>query len=526
MGRSVISTASASRQLLATGYFCENIFPTMKPLTLHRNLFAMLCVALLLGGCTKPDDAPKPRQAEQPLRGVKLRLAVVDDPALAAAIVRMRGEWNIQTGSELEVVETTEKELNAAKAMPADAVVCASHLLGTLAERDWLAPVPQEMLRNAEWTGLFELLKLREVVWGKETMAIPFGSPLFCCYYRADLLEKLGRRPPRTWDEYQELAELLAKADPRSPTKEKTTGGKKSAPWCGALEPLAPGWAGLALLARAAATIQHRNNYSALFRMETMEPQVAGPPMVLALQELVAAAKRSPVDPTRYDPAAVRAAFWRGQCGLAITWPSATNEEGRGTRNGGRATELSTRRMGVVELPGAKRAYNLNRRMWDKRTGDEDTHVPLLAIAGRLGVVGKNAVGNNAPAAFQLLLWLSDSQRSPQVSAASPATTLFRQSNLQFPGQWVEKSMPADAAVQYGIGTAAAFQHEAWLGALRMPGRAEYLAALDEAVIAAVRGERSPADALEKAEKQWRDITDRLGLDRQRDAYKRSLGLE
>ena len=489
----------------------------------HRNLFAILGLALLLGGCAKPNADPKPPPVEQPLQGVKLRLAVVDDPAMAAAIARMQGEWNSQTGSELEVVQLTEKELDAAKAMPADAVVCPSHWLGTLAQRDWLVPVPREILRNAEWTGLFELLKLREAAWGSRTMAIPFGSPVFCCYYRVDLLEKLGRKPPRTWEEYQELAELLAKNDPRLPAKNVDI---KAIPWCGSIEPLAPGWAGLTLLARAAPSLKHRNNYSALFRIETMEPQVAGKAMIAALEELVATAKLSPVDLTRCDPTAVRAAFWRGQCGMALTWPTAARGLAAAStqREADENSEASTLRMGVVELPGSKRAYNLNRRTWDKRSADEDAHVPLLAIAGRLGVVGKNAA--NAQAAFQLLLWLSDDRRSPQISPASPATTMFRQSNLQFPDQWVEKSMPADAAVQYGAATAAAFQHEAWLGALRMPGRAEYLAALDEAVLSAVRGEKSPADALEKAEKKWRDITDRLGLDRQRAAYHRSLGLE
>ena len=86
-----------------------------------------------------------------------------------------------------------------------------SHLLGVLAERKLLAPVPPRILRDAEWGGVFELLRLREAAWGKQVMAVPFGSPVFCCYYRADLLEKLGRRPPRTWAEYQELAKLLAK---------------------------------------------------------------------------------------------------------------------------------------------------------------------------------------------------------------------------------------------------------------------------------------------------------------------------
>jgi multiple sugar transport system substrate-binding protein len=69
-------------------------------------------------------------------------------------------------------------------------------------------------------------------------------------------------------------------------------------------------------------------------------------------------------------------------------------------------------------------------------------------------------------------------------------------------------------------------RHEQWLGALCLPGRAEYLAALDPPVAAAVRGQKAPADALRKAAARWKQITERLGLDRQRTAYRRSLGLE
>ena len=132
--------------------------------------------------------------------------------------------------------------------------------------------------------------------------------------------------------------------------------------------------------------------------------------------------------------------------------------------------------------------FNLSGSAWDTRADDDDPRVPLLAISGRLGVV--NAKSANTQAAFQLLLWLSDDRMSPQISAASPATTLFRQSNLKSPGQWVEKPVSALAAVQYGDATEAALRHEQWLGALRMPGRAEYLAALDEAVAAAVRARK------------------------------------
>jgi multiple sugar transport system substrate-binding protein len=472
-------------------------------------------VFVLLAGCPKPEDKPDAKTIARPLEGLKLRLAVVDDPALVEAVTQVRGEWNLQTGAELQVEKLSEKDLADADTLPADAVLCPSHLLGTLAERNLLAPVPQRILHDAEWGGVFELLKLREAAFGGRIMAVPFGSPVFCCYYRADLLEKLGHRPPRTWAEYQELAKLLA---------DKGRGEKN---WCGAIEPLGQGWGGLVLLARAAAYAKHRDNYSALFNIETMEPLVAGPPFVQALEELVATAKSGPADPLHYDPTEARAAFWRGECGIVLSWPTAADQgkRERGERREERGlVALATSIVGFCELPGSRRVYNLSTGAWDARAEEEDARVPLLAIAGRLGVV--NAKSSNIDAAFQLLLWLSDSRMSPQISAASSSTTLFRQSNLKSPGRWVEKPVSALAAVQYGDATEAALSHEQWIGALRIPGRAKYLAALDEAVASAVRGEKSPLDALVQAEKKWREITGRLGLEHQRAAYRHSLGLD
>ncbi|MEN6450770.1 MAG: extracellular solute-binding protein [Thermoguttaceae bacterium] len=508
----------------------------------------LLVLALLLAGCPRSDSVNEPSPSKRPLDGVKLRLAVVNDPALATAIGRLRGEWNAQTGSSLEVIETAENDIARRDSLPADAVVCPSHLLGTLAERKLLAPVPPDVVRSSQWAGLFELLKVREAAWGRETLAVPFGSPVFCCYYRADLLEKLGRRPPQTWADYQDLSALLARRKPS---------GVKA--WCGTIEPLVPGWAGLTLLARATPAMKHRDNYSALFNIETMEPLIAGPPVVDALEQLVATVKAGPAEPLAYDPAAARAAFWRGECAMALTWPTAARGErgeGRGERADGKAASKTQGlaasaasspadksqkpepklpatlpakvdpkiRVGFAELPGSRRVYSLSSRGWETRSEDDDPRVPLLDISGRLGVV--SAKSAHTEAAFQLLLWLSDDRNSPQVSAASPATTLFRQSNMRSPMAWVEKPVGPTAAVKYADATEAAFRHEQWVGALRMPGRTEYLAALDEAVASAVRGEKSPLEALLDADAKWRKITDRLGLERQKAAYRHSLGLE
>ncbi len=341
-------------------------------------------------------------------------------------------------------------------------------------------------------------------------MAVPFGSPVFVVYYRADLLEKIHRQPPRTWAEYQELAKVLA--DLKQSTAET--------PFFAVAEPLGPGWAGLVLLARAAAYVKHRDNYSTLFNLNTMEPLLAGPPMIRALEELVAAAKFGPPHALQFDPVAVRAAFWQGKCGMALSWPSAAGEYPGEKIPADTEAQIS---VGFVELPGSSKVFNINNQAWETRGENDDSHVPLLSLTGRVGVVAKESTQQEA--AFQLLLWLSNEQNSVQISPFSPATTLFRQSHLKQPNLWMEKAVSPVAAQQYAQLTAQTLRREQWL-ALRIPGREEYLAALDQAVMAAVRGDLTPADALAKAAKQWQEITDKMGVQQQLKAYLHSLGLE
>jgi multiple sugar transport system substrate-binding protein len=452
------------------------------------------------------------------LTGVKLRLLVVGDPELAAAAGKLSGEWNAQTGAEFQVESTTEAEFGQREPRAGDLLICPSWQLGPLAEQGLLVPVPTGLLQAdaGDWSDVFELLRRSEAAWVDEPLAVPFGSPVFVCYYRADLLEKLGRKPPETWAEYQELAELLADRQ-----RLGAAAPPEDAPWCGAVEPLGPGWAGLVLLARAAPYARHRDNYSTLFDVRTMKPLVDGPPFVRALEELVAAAKVGSPEQLRYDPTGARTAFWQGRCGMALTWPTAA---AAGLPGKAPESVAANVRAGFAELPGSTKVFNVRKQSWEARAEDEDPHVPLLSAAGRVGVVSRKSA--HPEAAFELLFWLSGKQYSPRVSAMSAATTLFRGEHLGIPEKWVERPVPPAAARQYAVLTERTFGRGEWLCALRIPGRGEYLAALDEAVHRAVRGEQSLAEALQQVAARWQEITVRLGLDRQKTAYLHSLGQE
>jgi ABC-type glycerol-3-phosphate transport system substrate-binding protein len=253
-----------------------------------------------------------------------------------------------------------------------------------------------------------------------------------------------------------------------------------------------------------------------LFEVETMEPLIASAAFVRALEELVADAKLGPPNQLELDFAAARREFLAGHAALALTWPGHAGEK----RDDTPATHAPT---GFAELPGAPSVYNFASKSWEKRHGGDDGHVPTLALAGRLGSI--TAKGAQPAAAFQLLGWLAGREWGARVSSKSDATTLYRRSQVRAPQVWLDPNTDAAAAQTYAALVQATLSRQQYLCAPRIPGEAAYMAALDVATRDAVRGDKSPADALSAAAEKWRELTKKLGVDAQKAAYRRSLGL-
>ena len=254
-------------------------------------------------------------------------------------------------------------------------------------------------------------------------------------------------------------------------------------PWYGAIEPLASDGRDSRCLPGAAPYAKHRDNYSTLFDMGTMEPLVGGPPFVLRRRKLAGDGPRNSGRRGSCNwipPASVRH-FGAGQCGMALTWPTAAG------RPPSAAKDI---RVGFAELPGSPQAYNVQDKTWEPLGEGADPHVPLLGVAGRVAAVSAHAA--HPEAAAELLLWLSADPWGRQVCPLSAATTLFRRSQLKSPRQWTEPLVSPAAAAQYAALTAKTLRRSEYLLAIRLPGRAEYLAALAEAVRSAVSGNSPP----------------------------------
>jgi hypothetical protein len=186
----------------------------------------------------KSNDA-SPKTAREPGPSLTLRVLVVNEPELAEAIDRLRGEWAERGTGQMETTSATWADVAAAKSIDADVVVFPSRYLGELSVRGLLRPVRANVLASHEFKAddLFPLVRQRLMKWGGQTMAVPLGAQLI------SLQGDGQKRPALVW------------------------------------------------LARIAPEVVSRERLSVLFDSETMKPRIAEPAFVEALGEMVASSK-------------------------------------------------------------------------------------------------------------------------------------------------------------------------------------------------------------------------------------------
>jgi len=466
---------------------------------------AMACLmALIAVGCS-PSKSSK-QGSEVAAETAKLTLLVLDDPELADAIRRQwtergEGELTVSEGSAKDIVEAAKPSINA------DTVIYPSGMMGMLIESNWIVPVPAKTLRdpNLAWSDIFDLVRLREVSWDRKAYALPLGSPQLALFYRTDIWEKLELKPPTTWEQYAAAITRLRDAA----AKDAKLGFQIAS-----AEPLANSWAGQMLLARAAGYARHRNFLSALFDLDTMQPLIDGPPFIRALDELSAAASNPAA--LEWGPQDTLAQLLNGNAAAAIGYcaPGDLTSQPIDDPNG---------KVSVVELPGAELSYDRQRNAWDSRAAS-DVHVTLLMAVGRCASVTKRAT--NQQAAANLLVWISGKEWSEQLAPVSSHVTLYRRQHLAKPEKWITTpNCSAEVRRNYANIVSESLSRPESVLSVRIPGRDEYLAALDEAVIRVLHSEASSTDALQQAAAKWKAITERIGLDKQKQAYRKSLGL-
>ena len=278
-------------------------------------LLSLIWLALVFGcnsgsDATNSDSAITTSENSSPATTDPLRVIVVDDEALAEALLR---EWRENSDQPIALTNNSTddvlRELSNQTRLATDVIIFPSNLLGAFADARLLRPTPQDLAHEAAYNNseIYDLVRRREMQWNRQPYALPFGSPVFVLLRRTDLVPDA----PETWKELNTEVERLASVLPGDMIP--------------LAQPLAKGWAAKMLLARAAPYLYDSSKVSTLFDFATMEPRIHSAPFWRAAEEL-RDSLHGGEEVFEFTPASAAAALMDGKAAMAITWLSNSSE--------------------------------------------------------------------------------------------------------------------------------------------------------------------------------------------------------
>ena len=129
----------------------------------------------------------------------------------------------------------------------------------------------------------------------------------------------------------------------------------------------------------------------------------------------------------------------------------------------------------------------------------------------------------NTTSAFKLLSWLGSGETATRLSRRSRRTIWFRSSQVAQAHDWLDR----DSRDHPDATRATRLLSAAEVHLLpRIPEIDTYLLAVSEAVTKVLAGDATVEAALQAATQRWEAITEQMGRDRQRAAYRKHLGLD
>lgn len=472
---------------------------------------AVLC--LTLAGCPDADDQAAVKPAQLPFAGQSVGIAV---PAGLDFLRHWEGplrEWGAQTGAQVELVEYQSDDA-ALTAQLNDAgrtiVVFPLERLGELIDGDRLAPIPAAILddvNGVNWLDVLGGLRDGPASPRRKPGLVPVNCPVLVCYYRQDLLDSAGLKPPQTWDDYRKLLDSLA----------------DWAPGLSAVEPWHPDFCVSLALARSAAFARHPGHYSLFFEIDSGKPLIDGPGFVRGFEKSLAAFRKLNPDSRQLSPAQCRDRVVRGQAALALGYEPARTDESAADAADSSDGRPDGARIGISRLPGSAESYNPTRQLWDALPDKRIHYVTLCGFSGLATAALANRGAEPVEAGWNAISRLG----SQGFVSGFPAQAvgLCRESQVPSSGAVAGPELLGNEAAAYGDAVAVSLREPPVVFELPVVRRGEFRAALAAAVQSMLEGQATPSDALATAAAKWQSLVDEIGPERLKNNYRAALGL-
>ena len=365
--------------------------------------------------------------------------------------------------------------------------------------------------------------------WGSDWYAVPWDADSHILFYRKDLIENpevqaeykkdTGKemRPPKSQQELLDMACWINGKDPL----------KSGKPLYGVMQPgalnsqlfdwykdFADAWTTVL----GGAKDGFRETFT--FDPDTMEPLINQPGHVAALEWMQKAYACGPSDFASIDLGGHFNRFVQGEA--AFAWSAgdiAALSEEEGSKIKGH--------LGAMVIPGSTEIYNAR----EGKMVHVDDPKPAYNVYGASWSGEVSALSKNPDATYALFAFLgSPTMRVWNVKWGFDGVDIGRKSDFLPPegtadiatykaGGFNEEDARTVSKAIYDNLAGDTFEY------FKIPGAADYNLALEIAIQQALTGQLTAKAALDSVAQQWQDITDRFGVDSQKEAYRLTIGL-
>jgi multiple sugar transport system substrate-binding protein len=487
-----------------------------------------------LGDLVPPRVAPPCRPGTCPFAGQRVTVLVPTSVPIGKPFVEIREEFEAATGASLELVRLPNEELFTnlisdltSKAGRFDAAIAGAWWLGELVDGGYILPYDEFYAdpRFPRWNVEDVLPAPRSLLsYAGHKYMVANDHDGQVMYYRRDLLADPQHRAafqrqygyplgvPATWAQFRDVAEYFDGKDLNG----------DGVPDSGLVLPLKVGAQGMFHFMSLSApfVIGPGNPQGYWFDPRTMKPLIDSPGHVRALATLVALVRFGPREMIGWDLGRGWDYFLAGRAALAMTWGdlgALAQQEGSKVRG----------RIGAAPLPGTDAYYDTAQKRWIPAHGVNRVGNTTGGSWG--GVISRYA---KAPAAAYYLLALMATREKSLVYAARGWDGIDPGRRFHF----LPPEGSGDLSTYLKAGWDEAdvrdylhayhenFSNRLQFPYLRIPGAYSYWQALDLHLAEATAGHLSAEAALQAAAVDFEEITIRLGRERQKRAYRNSLG--
>lgn len=477
-----------------------------------------------------PAEETTAAEAEKPFEGVEVNVLTFTGPQIAEPLQRRAPEFEALTGAKINVPTVPFSDLYmkiltdmATGTNSYDAFVFAPQWMGDYIAAGYLEDLTDRIAADEaiEWEDIAPFFRDFSCTYQGRIWTIPLDGDFHMVYYRTDLLEAEGLNPPKTWDDYLNIAKTFHGKD---------LNGDGTPDYGSAISKKRGAQAYWFIHSIAASFIQSKGtSQGTFFNTETFEPLVNNEAFAAALEIYNETTKYGPPDELILDVGDTRGLFTSGRAALSIDWGDI------GTLAIDPEISVVQDKVGAVILPGSTKVLD-----WD--TGklvdvNENTapyavdgvnHAPFAAYGGWSGAINAAADPKVKDAAYAFLSYMCQpAQSNVDVTLGKTGFNPYRISQFENIDLWIKAGMSETAATNYLGAIKASLESPNMVLDLRIPQNARYQQVVLDTVIAQfLAGELTTEEAMEKIYEGWEEITNELGREAQLKAYLDSLSVK